>query len=276
MTEQASLTEQIFRPSVEEIHASIPHKGVRDLLNDAKNIQRHMKRELEDIETDEDLNPEAKQRRAQEVIDRHGPKIAKAYKDAREKVEAAAESSYNFSLPFPDKKTFAHTQVKDTSEMLAVQGEADSIAARIAGKSLAEITKEVSKHPGDKGIQAISSHSVDALRSEFDAAMKLGGVEGRVRALGVARVCEGMGLPLEQVVEHHRSQVHHKALQDARRFESALHTIPSGKHGMRNPYAGNTRRRGPSGVGTYASANKVMTGGRPQLFQNNSRRRPWK
>ena len=59
MTEQASLTEQIIRPSVEEIHASIPHKGVRDLLNDAKNIQSHMNRELEDIETDEDLNPEA-------------------------------------------------------------------------------------------------------------------------------------------------------------------------------------------------------------------------
>jgi hypothetical protein len=37
MTEQASLTEQIVRPSVEEIHASIPHKGVWDLLNDAKN-----------------------------------------------------------------------------------------------------------------------------------------------------------------------------------------------------------------------------------------------
>ena len=27
MTEQASLTEQIIRPSVEEIHASIPHKA---------------------------------------------------------------------------------------------------------------------------------------------------------------------------------------------------------------------------------------------------------
>jgi len=69
MTEQASLTEQIIRPSVEEIHASIPHKGVRYLPKDAKNTQRHMNRELEDIETDKDLNPEAKQRRAQEVED---------------------------------------------------------------------------------------------------------------------------------------------------------------------------------------------------------------
>jgi hypothetical protein len=30
MSEQASLTEQIIWPSVEEIHASIPHKGVRE------------------------------------------------------------------------------------------------------------------------------------------------------------------------------------------------------------------------------------------------------
>ena len=30
MTEQASLREQIIRPSVEEIHASIPHKCVRE------------------------------------------------------------------------------------------------------------------------------------------------------------------------------------------------------------------------------------------------------
>ena len=30
MSEQASLREQIIRPSVEEIHASTPHKGVRE------------------------------------------------------------------------------------------------------------------------------------------------------------------------------------------------------------------------------------------------------
>jgi hypothetical protein len=27
---QASLTEQIIRPSLEEMHASIPHKGLRE------------------------------------------------------------------------------------------------------------------------------------------------------------------------------------------------------------------------------------------------------
>jgi len=55
MTEQASLTEQIVPPTVEEIYANIPHKGVRDLLNDAKNTQRRMNSELEDIETEWDM-----------------------------------------------------------------------------------------------------------------------------------------------------------------------------------------------------------------------------
>jgi hypothetical protein len=50
MGEQASLVGRMIRSTVEEIHAGIPHKGVRDLLNDAKNIQRHMNRELEDID----------------------------------------------------------------------------------------------------------------------------------------------------------------------------------------------------------------------------------
>jgi hypothetical protein len=87
MTE--NLADQVVRPSVEEIHASIPHSGVRELLSNAKQIQRRMSMELEDIQANEDLNEEAKRRRAQEVIDRHGPKIAKAHQDAREKVESA-------------------------------------------------------------------------------------------------------------------------------------------------------------------------------------------
>jgi hypothetical protein len=111
---------------------------------------------------------------------------------------------------------------------LAVQGAANNIAARIAGKSLQEVTKERSKNPNDKGIQQTRDSRLGALRSEFDAAMSAGGVEGRIRALALARVCEGMGMPLDDVVGHHRTQVRYSALADARRFEDALNVIPSG------------------------------------------------
>jgi hypothetical protein len=273
MTEQ--LADLAVRPTAEQILGSIPHNGVKEILAAAERRQRQMNSELDDIESDEDLSLEGKQRRAQRAIDRHAEEIAQTYRDARAKVEASAETSYKFSLPFPGTKTFAQARIADSTEELAVQGSANEIAARIAGKGLQEVTKERSKNPRDRGIRQANDRRLEALRSEFDAAMSAGGVEGRIRALALARVCEGMGMPLDDVVGHHRTQSHLNALADSRRFEDALRVIPSGKHGTRNPYAGNTRRRGLSGVGTYASANKVMTGGRPRLFQK-KRRPAWK
>jgi hypothetical protein len=273
MTEQ--LADLAVRPSAEQILGSIPHSGVKEMLAAAERRQRRMNSELDDIESDEDLSLEGKQRRAQQAIDRHAEDIAQTYRDARARVEASAETSYKFSLPFPDKRTFAQARIADSSEELAVQGRANDIAARIAGKSLQEITKERSKNPNDEGIQQARSSRLGALRSEFDAAMSAGGVEGRIRALALARVCEGMGIALEDVVGHHRTQVHYSALADARRFEDALNVIPSGKRVAQNPYEDNNRRRGPSAVGTYRSSNKVMTGAGTRLFKK-KRKPPWK
>src|SRR5688500_1890874 len=106
MTQQASLTEQVIRPSVEEIHASIPHTGVRDLLNDVKNIQRRMNGELEGIDADEDLNPEAKQRRARLQCDRRQEPRPKELGMSRgdlhrrlEKLQASARSGPSGRCP---------------------------------------------------------------------------------------------------------------------------------------------------------------------------------
>jgi len=84
-----------------------------------------------------------------------------------------------------------------------------------------------------------------------------------------------MGMPLDGVVGHHRTQVHNNALADARRFEDALNVIPSGKRVAQNPYDGDNRRRRPSAVGTYRSSNKVMTGAGRPLFRK-KRKPPWK
>lgn len=275
MTEQ--LADLAVRPTAEQILASIPHSGVKEMLASAERRQRRMNSELGDIEGDEDLNLEGKQRRAQQAIDRHAEDIAQTYRDARSRVEASAETSHKFSLPFPEGKTFAQARIADSTEELAVQGRANDIAARIAGKSLQEITKERSKNPNDEGIKQARGSRLGALRSEFDAAMSVGGVEGRIRALALARVCEGMGMPLDDVVGHHRTQVHYNALADAQRFEDALRVMPSGKRAAENPYDGGKRRRGPSAIGTYSSGRKAMTGGgKPQIFQKKKRRPAWK
>jgi hypothetical protein len=270
-----NLAEQVIRPTYEQIVGSIRHSGVQELLRRAQEDERRMDRELERIEADEDLNDEARQRRAQELIDRYSPKISEAYRSAKEKVEASAENSYRFSLPFPEGKTFAQARAKDATELLAIQSEAEAISQRIAGKSLQEATKAVSRNPADRGIGQTASRTADALRKEFDRAMSDGGIEGRVRAMAVQRVYDSLGVPLDQVVDHHRTDTHRRALEDARRFEQAAFALPSGKKPRQNPFG--ARRSSVGRLGTYSSTKKaVVGGGRPQPFQKKNRRRAWK
>jgi hypothetical protein len=270
-----NLAEQVIRPTYEQIVGSIRHSGVREMIAHAQQDEQRVRAELARIEENEDLNDEARRRMAQEILERYSPKISEAYKSAREKLAASTETSYLFSLPFPEGKTYAQAKVKDVGELAVVQQEAEAISRRISGKSLQEATKAVSKVPGGKGIRESSNHTVTALRQEFDKAMSEGGIEGRVRAMAVRRVCEGMGIGLGQVVDHHRKDAHYRALEDSRRSEQQAFALPS-RTTIRNPF--DSKRRGSRAVGTYGSVNPaVVTGGAGSaLFQKKNRRRAWK
>jgi len=263
------------------------------MLGEAKRNEREVNAQLQDIEADQDLSPEGKEHRAQEVIDRFAPGIVENYRAAREKTKASAETSFLFSLPFVDGKTFASgaAKIADTSEMLAVQNEASALAARI-GEARSREKEKADRSRGRPwerepspsvvpGEELPESPSLATLRKEFDAAMELGGTEGRVRALAVARVCERMGMDLEVVVDRHRKQTHRNALVDAARFERGLATIPSGTRVAQNPFASSagagSRRRGQKGIGNYRGDNKPVAGSDSrQIFQKTNRRPSWK
>jgi hypothetical protein len=112
-----SVADLAIRPSYEEIVAGIRHPGVREILAHAQENEQRLNRELGYIDADEDLNDEAKERKAQELIERYSPKISAAYQDAKQKVTASAETSYRFSLPFPEGKTFAQARATDSGEL---------------------------------------------------------------------------------------------------------------------------------------------------------------
>jgi hypothetical protein len=272
---------EALRPSAEMIRAHIRRGSVTEHLQNAERGEQRMREAFARIDSDENLSVEGKRAAAQQVIERHADVVVRNYRTAREKLEASIKSQYNFSLPFVDGKTFASgaAKIQDTTEMLAVQTEADSIAKRVSGRPLQELTKAVSKNPNDKGIQEADS-TVQRLRQEFDAAMELGGVEGRVRALAVARVCEQMGMPLDYIVDHHRTQIHCDALTTAQNREAALLTIPDKRsfaNLKRNPYEGASAPLSAGRIGTYSSAGKPLM--RPKaggmLFPAKQRRRAW-
>jgi hypothetical protein len=217
--------------------------------------------------------------RAQRLIDTNAPKIQGAYETARKKLESSAESSWRFSLPFPDDKTLATTHVDDPTELLAVQNESAALAQRIDAKSIQAMTKERSKNPRSKGIQGSRSHKMETLKEEYSQALEEGGFEGKIRAHAVKRYCETHGVDFEQVVDPFRKDVHRRAYEDAAHYDRARAVVPSGRGVAANPYDSSARnsRRGSKAIGAYSSGNKAMaSSGKPKLFEKKRKRPSWK
>jgi hypothetical protein len=268
-----------IRQSYEDVRDDLSHKEARALWRDGDRRKAYLRESMQAIHDDPNLSDEGKRDAAQHLIESNAPHILKGYEDARAKLEASAESSWKFSVPMPNDKTLATTAIADTSEMIAVQNEAGALAQRIEGKSLQALTQERSKDPRSRGIRGSSNHRLNELKAEFDSAMHTGGVEGRIKAFAIKRLCEAKGVSLDDVVDSHRRQSHRNAYRDAEVFERAYSTVPAslGRGLDTNPYDSRHGRRGAKAVGAYSSGNRaVSSSGRPQLFAKKNRKRPWK
>jgi hypothetical protein len=268
-----------FKQSYEDLRDSLSHTEARIAWRDGDRQKLYVREQMQAIHDDANLSDEGKREKAQQLLDANAPQISQTYEDARSKLESAAQSSYLFSIPFPDNKTLATTSVSDSTEMIAIQNEADALAQRVEGKSLQSITRE--KDPRGKGIRSTSNHTRKELQAEFADAMHTGGVEGRIKAFAIKRLCEAKGVSLDDVVDSHRRQSHRNAYRDAEVFERAYSMVPSsatlGRGLDTNPYDSRHGRRGAKGVGAYASSNKAISGsGKRQLFAKKNRKPPWK
>jgi hypothetical protein len=119
-------SEQATRPTYEQIRDTLSNKAAREQWRVADLSMRHMRESMQDVHDDESLSLEGKRAAAQRVVDRYAQKISTSYEAARKKAEAAAETSWRFSVPMPGEgKTLATTNINDTTEMIAVQNEPD-------------------------------------------------------------------------------------------------------------------------------------------------------
>ena len=273
MTE--NLADLAIRPSYEELRDKVPNSAVREIWRAGDAYAARARDELQRVH-DETLTEEGKKQAAQRIIDRYARQAQRHYADAREKAARSVNNAYDFSVPMPDGGTLATSRAKDSSEIVAIQGEAERIVQKVTGKSLQAMTKEVSQNPRDEGIREAAGKRAQALREEYHRAMQLGGLEGKVLAHATLRAAEAMGVDYDSVVDEFRNDRQRRYVQEALQLQSISGSIPSGRNLAQNPYDAN-RRAGKKRVGTYGSANKALVqGGRPQLFQKKSRRRPWK
>jgi hypothetical protein len=274
MTE--NLANLAVRPSYEELRDRIPDPGVREMWRAGDADAARSREEMQRVHEDETLSEEGKKQEAQRIIDRYAGKAQQHYADAREKAARSVDNAYGFSIPMPDGGALATSRAKDSSEIVAIQGEAETIVQKVAGRSLQAMTKEASKNPNDRGIREAAGRRAEALKEEYAKAMALGGLEGKVLAHATLRAAEAMGMDYDSVVDEFRNDRQRRYVEEALQLQSMSGSIPSGRDLAKNPYDDN-RRGGKKRVGTYGSANKALVlGGRPQLFQKKNRRRPWK
>jgi hypothetical protein len=272
-----NLASKVIRPTYEQLRDRIPDPGVREMWRAGNADASRARAEMQRIHEDETLSEEGKKAAAQRVIDQHAARAKQHYHDARAKAELSAESAYEFSIPLPDRQCYATSRAKDSGELLAIQGEANRISEKVSGMTLQTLTKAVSKNPRDEGIKGgVTSARADILRAEYADGMKRGGLEGKVKAHAVLRVADASSIETDAIVDEFRNDRQRRYVQESAQIDALRNSIPSGKDLARNPYDGNGRG-GKKRIGTYGGANKaLMTGGRPQLFQKKSRRRPWK
>jgi len=256
----------------EQVRDAMPHKGTREAWKDADEFAFRQSEEIQRVQEDETLSVEGKKQQIQQVIDRHAARAQEKYAMARNQAEVEAKSAWEFSIPMPDTTSYANSRIKDASEMLAIQGEAERISEK-AKRSLQQITKDASNNPRDKGIRG-ADDTITVLRGEYGEAMERGGLEGKVKAHAVLKVAEAQGIPFDEVVDEFRSERHKRYARESQEIAALSASIPSGRGLDANPYE--AKPKGRRGTGTYRSANKALASGRPNIFERKKRRPAWK
>jgi hypothetical protein len=151
MTE--NLANLAVRPSYEELRDRIPDSAVREMWRAGDVDAARARTEMQRVHEDETLSEEGKKRAAQRIIDRYAGKAQQHYADAKKKAARSVDNAYDFSVPMPDGGALATSRAKDSSELLAIQGETARMVQKVTGKSLQAMSKEASQNPRDEGIR---------------------------------------------------------------------------------------------------------------------------
>jgi hypothetical protein len=261
-TEESSMTEYPVRESYESLRDNLPGEA-GSAWRDADRFTSLLRNTYQNLRDDETLSEEGRHQKAQEAYQRTSARIASSLKKARDKATGEANSAREFSIPMPDGKTLATSSIKDTTELLTVQQETNTIISRVENRR--------AKLP--EGVRVKADFFSDVLRESNREAMERGGVEGAVRAKATLRAGEELGVSADEIVEPYRGQRHYEAADRAMRMELVANAIPSERSIPQPPF----KKLGgsPQGVGTYGGGNKaVLPRESAQMFK---RQRPtWK
>lgn len=233
MTETEATQQETTASSYEQLRDSAP-KDAKIEWRDGDKWAGHVREKLSELAADESLSDSGKHERVQYHLEVAATRIERGYERAAQILEKEAKRKALASVPLPDGHDL-NSKVKDNAELLALQGEMQSIVSKVEAK----------RAQTPKGMKAPDPAS-DVLRNAYASAMEDGGVEGMARARGVLRACEQLGVPVDDVVVNpYRERQHYEAADEARRLEYLRKQVPSAEAmTLSNPFRPET---GPKG-----------------------------
>jgi hypothetical protein len=157
--------------------------------------------------------------------------------EAREKMTRSAESLEGLSIPVPEKEPLLTT---DTQKLNLTQGEASRIYRKLdrAGGAV-------------KGTP-FAPDRASILKQEYAEGLATGGPKGGAVVRAVVEIARDMGLDIHQLVDEHRKEYHHGALQDAQ--QAMMRSQSVGRSVSKPPFPPpEMLQQDPKGIGTYRS-----------------------
>ena len=258
----------------ERLRDSAPEEA-RGPWRDGDRWSSYLQEKDQQLKADESLSEQGKFEKAEGYRANAENKIRSGYEKARKVLTDEAKRKQRASIPLPDDLDLSTTKVSDSAGLLAVQGEAQAIIARV----------ERMHERAPQGLRGDAT--TDILREVYASAMDDGGVEGVARARGCLKAAEQLGIPQDEVIAPFREQKHYDAADETLRLENLQRQVPSGKSLPTNPFA--PERAHGSDFHTSGSRQKFLAGGAGSdekpimagsraagLFGSQRRKAPWK
>jgi hypothetical protein len=173
-------------------------------------MRRNLRDAYRGLEKNEDLNSDAKTRRAQAEYDRLRPLIEDGARHLKEDILAAARTYEKSS--HPRLKDYP-INTSDVNQLLAAQSEGDRIVRKITAR----------KNQGGPFRVDVSGE----LQKEYQRGLEQGGVEGASIIRGVHRACDELGVSVDEIANSLRSDRQRAYLDTARRLEQYTDSIES-------------------------------------------------
>lgn len=208
----------------EHLRESAPEEA-RIAWRDGARWSSYIQEKDRQLKADQSLSGQGKYEKAEGYRANAEDRIRKGYETARKVLESEAKRKHRASIPLPDNFDLSMVRVKDSAGLLAIQGEAQAIMARV----------ERMGERMPKGMRG--SHATDVLRETFASALDDGDIEGMAKARGVLKAAEQLGIPHDEVVAPFRERRHYEAADEALRLENLRGQVPSGKSLPANPFS---------------------------------------